>query len=97
MHLERPGTWQHGVSVGRGVGFLEHVDVVGRFLLASRKGRAAELHALLMWWPHRNRCTVMSLLLCSFSSSMMASYHLSHMVFVFFDAAQQTFLLACLH
>ena len=45
MHLEKPGTWQHGVSACKGVDFLgdqqlppEHVDVVGRFLLASRKG-----------------------------------------------------------
>ena len=30
-----------------------HVDVVGRFFLASRKWSAAELHAPLTWWPHR--------------------------------------------
>ena len=47
MHLEKPGTWQHGVSACRGVAFLgnqqlppEHVGGVlpERFLLASRKG-----------------------------------------------------------
>ena len=64
--FEKPGKQHHGVSAGKGVDFLrnqqlppEHVDVVGRFLLASRKGRAAELHALLTWWSHRNRCTVL--------------------------------------
>ena len=66
MHLEKPRTWQHGVSAYKGVDFLgnqqlppEHVNVVGRFLLGSRKGRAAELHALPTWWPHRNRCTAL--------------------------------------
>ena len=56
---------QHGVSACKGVDFLgkqqllpEHEDAVGRFLLASRKGHSAELHALSTWWPHRNRCTV---------------------------------------
>ena len=36
MHLEKPGTWQHGVSACKGVDLLgneqsppEHVDVVG--------------------------------------------------------------------
>ena len=43
------GTWQHGVSACNGVGFLgiqqlppAHADVVGRFLLASQKERAAD-------------------------------------------------------
>ena len=65
MHLERPGTRQRGVSACRGVAFLgnqqlppEHVGVVERFLLVSRKGRAVELHALSTLWPHRNRFSV---------------------------------------
>ena len=65
MHLEEPGTWQHGVSACSGVAFpgnqqlpLEHVGVAERFLLASRKERVVELHALSTSWPHRNRHTV---------------------------------------
>ena len=47
MHLERPGTWLHGGSVDRDVGFLdmpqlppEHGSVAGGYLLASRQERA---------------------------------------------------------
>ena len=63
----------------------EHVDVVGRFLLASRKGRATEVHALFDVVASQKSMhgIVMSLLLCNFSSSRRASYHLSHMAFVF--------------
>ena len=82
MHLEKPGTWQHGVSACRCVDFLvnqqlppEHVGVAGRFLLASRNGRAVELTACtldVMASQKSTHCTVMSLLPCSFSSSRMA-------------------------
>ena len=53
MHLEKPGTWQHGVSTCKGVDFLgnqqlppEHMDAVRKFHLASRKAHSGELHAL---------------------------------------------------
>ena len=52
MHLERPGTWLHGGSVDRDVGFLglpqlppEHGGVAGGYLLASRQDRASKPHA----------------------------------------------------
>ena len=56
MRLERPGTWLHGGSVGRDVGFLgmpqlppEHGDVAGGYLLANRQEHASTPHALLTW------------------------------------------------
>ena len=44
MHLERPGTWLHGGSLGSDVGFPdmpqlppEHGDVAGGYVFASRQ------------------------------------------------------------
>ena len=61
---EKLGTRQHGVSACSGVAFLgnqqlppEHVGVVERSLLTSRKERAVELHARSTLWSHRNRHT----------------------------------------
>ena len=55
LRLERPGTWLHGGSVGRDVGFLgmpqwppEHGDVAGD-LLSNRQGHASTPHALVTW------------------------------------------------
>ena len=58
----------------------EHVGVAERFILASRKGRVVELNCTfdVKASQKSTHCSVMSLLLCSFSSSRRASYHLSH-------------------
>ena len=55
-HLERPGTWLHGGSVERDVGFPdmpqlppEHGCVAGGYLLLSRQERASKPHAHQTW------------------------------------------------
>ena len=84
MHLERLGTWLHGGPVGRDVGFLdmpqfppEHVECcrrvpprksAGSCLKTAYTSDAATSQKLM-------HCTVTSMLLCSFSSSLIVSYH----------------------
>ena len=86
--LEKPGTRQDGVSAGKGVDFLdnqqlpsEHVDVVGRSEGACCRTACTFDVVASQKSMH---CIVMTLLLCKFSSSRMASYHLSHMAFLSF-------------
>ena len=56
MHLERPDTWLHGVSVDKDVGFPdmpqlppEHGSAAGGYLLASQQEHASKLHAHQTW------------------------------------------------
>ena len=87
MHLERPGTWLHGGSVDRDVGFFSDMpQLPPEHGGCCRRGGACLKTACtsdVVTSQKSMHCTVTSLLLCSFSSSLIVSSHSSRWVFVF--------------